>query len=717
MLDAINERRKRRLIMKYDIFISYKRRAASSATAAYLYEFLRQKGYNVFFDRKEMRSGKFNEQLLEHISNATDILILLEEGSLGAWFDNRPAKESRVAIADDTSEENEISPGLQEEEPYKTDWFCKEVMHSLRLQGKNLVPVLLNGYRMPEGKDLPPEMSALSLHNALSLDISDVETFYEKYLVEQEYLKSRPVNLSLSKTFQSKGGVVGSFLFYTDAISCDIYECGEMIATLTDNEDEWHPFRYPVSFAGEHRFKVINNDSCEVIVIESTIEVNCQKYVQVLFSDKRNLWDLTQEEIASQDNVEVLYKWGLGLFYGTSNHDPDIVRSYECLNRAIDLGFQDAIAFVSSQGSNLISQKKAPVDVALKWYQFAAEHGNEEAQENLGRAYRNGQGVEQDYKKALEWFTKAAEQGHAVSQSSLANMYRNGFGVEQNYEKAVEWYTKAAEQGDVTGQANLGNAYHHGRGVERNYEKAIEWYTKAAERGNAYSQNRLGGLYFEGKVVEKDYGKAIEWYTKAAEQGYAAGQSNLANMYHHGFGVKRSYKKAIEWYTKAAEQGNAYSQVRLGGLYLKGEGVSQNYEKAIEWYTKAAEQGDAFSQNRLGDMYFNGEGVDKDYEKALEWYKNAADKNYTRVFNSLAWLYHLIGDYDKALPWAEKAINAKPDNPNIIDTLATVYQGLGRYDDALSKFEECLHIYEEKGDEDGKQRTIDKIQALKEKRV
>lgn len=37
--------------MNYDIFISYKRLGASSATAAYLYEILQQKGYNVWRSR------------------------------------------------------------------------------------------------------------------------------------------------------------------------------------------------------------------------------------------------------------------------------------------------------------------------------------------------------------------------------------------------------------------------------------------------------------------------------------------------------------------------------------------------------------------------------------------------------------------------------------------------------------------------------------------
>ena len=66
--------------------------------------------------------------------------------------------------------------------------------------------------------------------------------------------------------------------------------------------------------------------------------------------------------------------------------------------------------------------------------------------------YSNGQGVEQDYKKAVEWYRKAAEQGHADAQNNLGFMYYTGQGVEQDYKKAVEWYRKAAEQGHADAQ-------------------------------------------------------------------------------------------------------------------------------------------------------------------------------------------------------------------------------------------------------------------------
>ena len=742
--------------MNYDIFISYKRKGTSSATAAYLYELLQQKGYNVFFDRKEMRSGKFNEQLLEHISNATDILILLEEESLGSWFDNRPEKKKIEVSEDADSPDNvELDSGLQEE-PYKSDWFCKEVMHALdraakNPSGTNIVPILLNGYEMPKKADLPPEMAELADLQALKLEISEAEEFYDKYFVGQHYLHSKPTKMSLNQRFQGKGGIVGCFLFYTDAASCDLFECGELVTTLTEDEDEWHPFRYPVSFAGEHRFRAINNDSCEIVAIQCSVETYCQQYVQIQFEETRNLWKLTPEEINAQDDVKLLFKWGQGLFEGTSRHEPDIALSFECLSRAIDLGSQEALSFVSSYGSGLIAKKHAPLEIAVKWYQIAAEQGNKDAQRSMGHVFRNGEGVEQNYEKAiewymkaagqgevisqrvlgfmclkglgteidtekaLEWYTKAAEQGDILSQKALGRFYYNGTGVEKDSGKSFEWYMKAAEQGDVEAQRVVGFRYSSGTGVEKDLKKAREWYMKAAEQGDVEAQRVVGHKYSKGSGVEKDYEKAIEWYTKAAEQGDVYSQKALGRIYYNGLGVEKDTKKAFEWYMKAAEQGDAEAQRNIGYLYFKGFGVEQDSGKSFEWYMKAAEQGDVYSQSALGSIYYNGFGVEKDFGKAIEWYTKAAEQGSKPALNMVAWTYHLMGEYENALPWAEKAIEATPDDPNVVDTLATVFEDLGRYEEALEQFEKCLQMYEEKGNEKGKQRTLEKIDALKKK--
>ena len=64
--------------IKYDIFISYKRK--SLPTANNFYYRLTTRGYSTFFDLEEMGRDNFNVQLLEYIENAKDVFVILEEG-------------------------------------------------------------------------------------------------------------------------------------------------------------------------------------------------------------------------------------------------------------------------------------------------------------------------------------------------------------------------------------------------------------------------------------------------------------------------------------------------------------------------------------------------------------------------------------------------------------------------------------------------------------
>ena len=47
--------------------------------------------------------------------------------------------------------------------------------------------------------------------------------------------------------------------------------------------------------------------------------------------------------------------------------------------------------------------------------------------------------------ESLETLIEAAEQGDANAQTELANRYRDGNGIDRDYKKAAEWYKKAAE--------------------------------------------------------------------------------------------------------------------------------------------------------------------------------------------------------------------------------------------------------------------------------
>ena len=66
--------------VKYDIFISYRREAYD--TANLIAEKLRNAGYSVFFDIDTLTSGKFNEQLINVISECKDFILVLPQNAL-----------------------------------------------------------------------------------------------------------------------------------------------------------------------------------------------------------------------------------------------------------------------------------------------------------------------------------------------------------------------------------------------------------------------------------------------------------------------------------------------------------------------------------------------------------------------------------------------------------------------------------------------------------
>src|SRR5688572_7155503 len=113
---------------------------------------------------------------------------------------------------------------------------------------------------------------------------------------------------------------------------------------------------------------------------------------------------------------------------------------------------------------NVIDYSSSTIIQVTNWYQEAAENGDINAQYNLGRLNRNGEGIEKELEKAFYWYQKAAENGNINAQHDLAILYENGEGTEKNLEKSFHWYLKAAENGDINAQYNLGRLNKNGEG-------------------------------------------------------------------------------------------------------------------------------------------------------------------------------------------------------------------------------------------------------------
>jgi hypothetical protein len=224
--------------------------------------------------------------------------------------------------------------------------------------------------------------------------------------------------------------------------------------------------------------------------------------------------------------------------------------------------------------------------------------------EELGRAYRDGEGVGRDLEKAETLFGKAYTTSNSsaeLSLYSLACAYTKGDGVPKNVPRAIKIYKKLIESGSrssVFGEIDpglyadeLARIYESGDGVPKDMTETAKWYRKAAEQGDAYAQYSLGWAYEKGVGVETNAVEAVKWYQKAAEQGVTTAEFSLGLMYDNGKAVPQDYSEALKWYRKSARQGYPPAQNNLGGMYVMGQGVPQDYVEAYKWYNLAAAQG------------------------------------------------------------------------------------------------------------------------------
>ena len=74
-------------------------------------------------------------------------------------------------------------------------------------------------------------------------------------------------------------------------------------------------------------------------------------------------------------------------------------------------------------------------DLALKYYELAAESGNLYAISNLGYIWYYGRTGEKNFEKAFHYFDRVRKMGDTVAAYKVADMYRNGYYVEKDEKK------------------------------------------------------------------------------------------------------------------------------------------------------------------------------------------------------------------------------------------------------------------------------------------
>ena len=217
-----------------------------------------------------------------------------------------------------------------------------------------------------------------------------------------------------------------------------------------------------------------------------------------------------------------------------------------------DRVFEEALSFFENKNKDLDSECCKELFYKL---QVCASSGDKRCQNQLGLWYENGVGTEQNFELALEWYEKAAEQGYASAYGNIGNLYLKGKGVEQDFQKVFEYNSIGAEKNHPGCQYQLGVCYLKGKGVEKDYAKAYFWFKKSAEQDFVPAFNYLAACFYEGYGVEKSIKQTIHFLTKAAEAGNIVAIKLVIKLFKKREGIEFFGDEQFDIFVKAAQMG------------------------------------------------------------------------------------------------------------------------------------------------------------------
>jgi hypothetical protein len=158
-----------------------------------------------------------------------------------------------------------------------------------------------------------------------------------------------------------------------------------------------------------------------------------------------------------------------------------------------------------------------------------AEQGNSAAQKWMGTQARDRQ---HDLQMAISWFQQAANHGDPEALNNLGSIFAGGEPQTNQTAsdalvdsvKALYWYGKSASLGDANAMGAIGSIYQEGRLTGQSESEAILWYEMAAKAEPSRNKARvasanfagvLGDIYYKGTSVEQDKLQAYQWYAIA----------------------------------------------------------------------------------------------------------------------------------------------------------------------------------------------------------
>ena len=209
-------------------------------------------------------------------------------------------------------------------------------------------------------------------------------------------------------------------------------------------------------------------------------------------NEERNYHEMNLEQLtAAAEGGDANAQRELGRCYergekGAEQDMKEAVRWYRAAAEQGEVNAQYYLSEIYRDGNGVEPDSKE----AKKWREKAREQGHPMAifDEFLEKVEAP------EYEQSLEKLRKPAEEGDPRAQHELGMAYYNGYGVEQDYGEAIKWLRLAAAQDVPQALFILGCCYYEGTGVPRNRAKGERLIRRSAELGFWGAKNYLYGI-------------------------------------------------------------------------------------------------------------------------------------------------------------------------------------------------------------------------------
>lgn len=202
-------------------------------------------------------------------------------------------------------------------------------------------------------------------------------------------------------------------------------------------------------------------------------------------------------DAADRNQSSAMKMLGDMYYNGQVGSKADYLMAKEWYEKAIDAGSQAAIGALYDVGYKYLTDYSLGnncLEVAFACFKKTADAGFISGMNAVGVCYYNGYGVEKDEDMAVKYYEMAAQEGDGYAMRNIGEIYwKKG---DSNTDKAIAWYKKAvvAKNPNVSAMMTLAEIYETGDRVQADLELAIEYYKMAAEEGDSEAVEHLKAL-------------------------------------------------------------------------------------------------------------------------------------------------------------------------------------------------------------------------------